>query len=121
MESRRFRTDRLDGLVAVPPAVSGLSFWVWCWHGGLAVETDPEVLITRGPALTGGEAARVSVYPEVGVVLDGPLVEADEGFGVLVSWLRANRAAIAGYWHQIGPVWAGDLLGRVRSVPPPVR
>ncbi len=121
MESRGFWTARLDGLVAVPPAVSGLPFWVWCWHGGLAVEADPAVLVTRGPALTQGEAARVSVYPEAGLVLDGPLIEVDEDFGRLADWLRANQPAICGYWHQIGPVRAGDLLGRVRSVPPPIR
>ena len=121
MESRRFWVDRLDGLVAVPPALSGLPFWVWCWNGGVAVEADPAVLVTRGPSLEAGAAARVSVYPQVGVVAEGPLIEADEGFDRLLAWLAANQPALCGYWHQVGPVWAGDLLARIRPLPRPSR
>ena len=119
MESRRVWVDHLDGLVAVPPALSGLPFWVWCWHGGVAVEADPAVLVTRGPCLVDRAAARLPIYPAVGAVAGGPLIEADEGFGRLVAWLADNRAALCGYWHQIGPVWADDLLARLRPVPPP--
>jgi hypothetical protein len=104
MESRRFRVDRLDGLVAVPPALSGLPFWVRCWNGGVAAEAAPAVLVTRRPCLHHGGAARVSACPEVGAVAGGPLIEADAGFGRLVAWLAANQPALCGYRHQVGPV-----------------
>ena len=120
MESRRFRGDDLGGLVAVGPEVSGVPFWIWCWNGGVLDEAEPLVLVTRGPSLPDLPAARIAVHPEVGVI-DGPLVEADEGFPLLVAWLEANRGVIGGYWHQVGPVWADDLLARIRPPPRPIQ
>ena len=120
MESRRFRGEHLAGLVAVAPGLSGLPFWVWCWTGGVAEEAEPLVLVTRGPSLPDPPAARVAVHPEVAVI-DGPLIEADEGFPRLVAWLGANRGAICGYWYQVGPVWADDLLALLRPTPGPIR
>jgi hypothetical protein len=121
MESRRFRGEDLSGLVAVGPTLSGVPFWVWCWTGGVAAEAGPAVLVTRGPNLDGGGAARVSVYPEVGAVLDGPLIEADDGFDLLAAWLAANGPAICGYWYQVGPVRAADILALLRPAPGPSR
>ncbi len=109
MESRRFRGEDLAGLVAVAPGLSGLPFWVWCWTGGVAEEAEPLVLVTRGPSLPDPPAGRVAFHPEVAVI-DGPLIEADEGFPRLVAWLGANRGAVCGYWYQVGPVRADDLL-----------
>ena len=120
MESRRFRGEHLDGLVAVAPGLSGLPFWVWCWTGGVAEEAEPLVLVTRGPSLPDPPAGRVAVHPEVAVI-DGPPIEADEGFPRLVAWLGANRGAVCGYWYRVGRVWADDLLAAVRPTPGPIR
>ncbi len=122
MESRRFWMDRLGGLVAVGPERSGLPFWVWCWHGGVSEEAaDPLVLVARRPSLRAEAVARVSVWPMAGAVLDGPLLEADGGFGRLVAWLEANRPALCGYWYQVGPVRAEELLARLKPAPRPIR
>jgi hypothetical protein len=120
MESRRFRMDRLGGLVAVGPERSGVPFWVWCWNGGVSEEADPLTLVARGPSLHEDPVARVSVWPTAGTVLDGPLLEADIGFGRLVAWLEANRPVICGYWYQVGPVRADELLTRLRPAPGPI-
>ena len=69
MESRRFRGEDLDGLVAIAPGLSGLPFWVWCWTGGVAEEAEPLVLVTRDPSLPDPPAGRVAVHPEVAAAL----------------------------------------------------
>jgi hypothetical protein len=35
--------------------------------------------------------------------------------------LAANGPAICGYWYQVGPVRAGDLLALLRPAPGPSR
>jgi hypothetical protein len=93
---RRWWDEALGGLVALPPDITGLPFWVWCWCA--PEETEVQVVVTRASSLADGEWSTIAVHPDLRIVDGEPLTGRD--LDRLAHWLRWNGAMVSRYWRQ---------------------
>jgi len=99
------------------PRRTGLPMTVWVSPRGRARHAARiKVNMAHGPRMTIGNTAVVRVRP-VPMVISGQLSASDRQ--AIFQWIAMNEAALLDHWN--GEIDGGDLIERLRPLPPAAR